>query len=73
MPNGYTPETQFQQYVVDKFEHQTTMLKSISEEKLPERVQALEADAKWYKRIFGVIYSAVGAVIVVVIDVFRKG
>ncbi len=35
---------------------------------IPERVQTLESDGKWYKRIFGVVTGAVGAGIVMFIN-----
>ncbi len=35
---------------------------------IPERVTKLESDAKWYKRIFTVVYSAVGAGVVMFVN-----
>ena len=72
MPNGWEPQSQFEQFVVDKMEYHTKILEKLPCQKedydIPSRVQSLESDAKWYKRIFNVIWGVTGGVIVVVVE-----
>lgn len=75
MPDGFQPKSQFEQYVYDKFERHTEIMEAQEAERLPQRVQALESNAKWYKNIAIVVGGLIGGFCTLVTQYFieRKG
>lgn len=68
---GYTPETQFEQYVVDSFEAMKPKVDKI--EPMDDRILILEQDRKWYKKIFVFVWGVIGGGLVTLIHRLTKG